>query len=73
MSADENERLEAYKRKLAIWDYNVNIHEAKKEGIQQGLQEEKKKIAQNLKRKGIDIGTIAEVTGLSKEEIQNLS
>ena len=22
MSADENERLEAYKRKLAIWDYN---------------------------------------------------
>ena len=73
MSADENERLEAYKRKLAIWDYNVNIHEAKKEGIQQGLQEEKKKIAQNLKRKGIDIETIAEVTGLSKEEIQNLS
>ena len=73
MSADENERIEAYKRKLAIWDYNVNIHEAKKEGIQQGLQEEKKKIAQNLKKKGIDIETIAEVTGLSKEEIQNLN
>lgn len=32
MSADENERLEAYKRKLAIIDYNTSIDLAHKEG-----------------------------------------
>ena len=32
MSADENERLEAYKRKLAIIDYNTSIEQAKEEG-----------------------------------------
>ena len=35
MSVNENERLEAYKRKLAIWDYNVSIAEANDKGIAQ--------------------------------------
>ena len=37
MSADENERLEAYKRKLAVWDYNVSIAEATERGKQRQL------------------------------------
>ena len=45
MSADENERLEAYKRKLAVWDYNVSIAEAtergKLDGVEEGKQKEK--------------------------------
>ena len=80
MSADENERIEAYKRKLAIWDYNLNIKEATKvgkesglqEGLQQGAQNEKKEIAKKMKQKGISIEEIIEITGLSKEEIEKL-
>ena len=76
MSADENERLEAYKRKLAVWDYNVSIADAtargKAEGLEEGMKNEKKIIAKNMKQKGMDIQTIMEVTGLSKEEVANL-
>ena len=42
MSADENERLEAYKRKLAIIDYNTSIDMAHKEGRREGMQEGRK-------------------------------
>ena len=69
MSADENERLEAYKRKLAIWDYNLNIEEAKKEGP----QEEMRKIAKKMKQKGIGVKESIEITGLTEEEISNPS
>ena len=72
MSADENERLEAYKRKLAVWDYNVSIADATERGKAEGREEGKKIIAKNLKQKGIDIQTIIEVTGLSKTEIESL-
>ena len=76
MSADENERIEAYKRKIAIWDYNVNINEAKKEGmesgLQQGAQNEKIEIAKKMKQKEIPIEEIIEITGLTKEEIEKL-
>ena len=37
MSADENERWEAFNRKLAIWDYNVNIQMATEQGKEEGL------------------------------------
>ena len=73
MSADENERLEAYKRKLAVWDYNVSITEAtergKLEGVEEGKEEEKLEIA---KQKGMDTKAIMEVTGLTKEKIEKL-
>ena len=64
MSADENERWEAFNRKLAIWDYNVNIQMAK--------EEEKEEMAKKLKREGINIEIIEKVTGLSKEKIESL-
>ena len=75
MSADENERLEAYARELAIWDYNVSIAESKEEGIALGKKDVEKKtkeIAKKMKEKGLDIETIVEITGLSKEEIKSL-
>ena len=76
MSADENERLEAYKRKLAVWDYNVSITEAtergKLEGVEEGKEEEKLEIAKKLKQKGMDTKAIMEVTGLTKEKIEKL-
>ena len=64
MSADENERLEAYKRKLEIIDYNTTMAQAEKKG--------KKEVAKKMKEKGFEIKTIEEMTGLSKEEIEKL-
>lgn len=73
MSADENERLEAYKRKLAIWDYNVSINEATDNGKKEGKKEEKLEIAKNLKKQGIEIEIIIKATGLSREEVESLN
>lgn len=72
MSADENERLEAYKRKLAIIDYNTSIDLAHKEGREEGERAQKLRIAKNLKEKGIEINIIVETTGLTKEEVEKL-
>lgn len=76
MSADENERLEAYKRKLAVWDYNVSIAEAtergKAEGLEEGSEKSKREIARNMKKEGMEIETIMRITKLSKEEIEAL-
>ena len=72
MSADENERIEAFKRKLAIWDYNTKLEEAEKRGKEEGEKEKQQEIAKKMKEKGIDISTIIEITGLKKEEIEKL-
>lgn len=72
MSADENERIEAFKRKLAIWDYNTNLEEAEKRGKEEGEKGKQQEIAKKMKEKGIDISTIIEITGLKKEEIEKL-
>ena len=68
MSADENERLEAYKRKLAIWYYNVSINEA----TDRGKKEKELEIAKNLKKQGVGIEIIIKATGLSREEVEAL-
>ena len=68
MSADENERLEAYKRKLAICDYNVSINEA----TDRGKKEKELEIAKNLKKQGVGIEIIIKATGLSREEVEAL-
>lgn len=72
MSLDENERLEAYKRKLAVWDYNMNIIEATKKGKEEGIEEGKIEIAKKLKEKGLNAQEIEEITGLSNKEIEKL-
>ena len=66
------ERLEAYKRKLAIIDYNTSIDMAHKEGREEGERAQKLRIAKNLKEKGIEINIIVETTGLTKEEVEKL-
>ncbi len=43
-----------------------------KEGAAKGRAEEKTEVARNLKDAGVPVGTIAEATGLSKEEIEKL-
>ena len=71
-SADENERIEAFKRKLAIWDYNTNLEEAEKRGKEEGEKEKQQEIAKKMKEKGTDIKYIKEITGLTEEEIEKL-
>ena len=46
--------------------------EGMKEGMKKGKREEKLETAKKMIEKGIDIETIIDVTGLSKEEIQSL-
>ena len=43
-----------------------------KEGIKEGVKEGKIQVAKNLKAIGMDVDTIHEMTGLTKEEIGNL-
>lgn len=68
MSADENERLEAYKRKLEIIDYNTTMAQAE----ERGRKENSKEIARKMKEEGMSIEIIAKMTGLAKEEIETL-
>lgn len=53
--------------------YEEGMEKALKEGmakgIEQGIREEKEAIARQLLTKGMDIRTIAEITGLEKEQI----
>ena len=72
MSANKNERLEAFKRKLAIWDYNTTMEESEKKGKEEGQKTEKLEIAKKMKEKGMETELIAEITGLTKEEIESL-
>ena len=80
MSADENERFEAYKRKVAIWESNMLKQEGLEEGEAKGRAEgraegEAKKqneIAKKMKEKGISIELIIETTGLTKEAVEAL-
>ncbi len=68
MSADENERFEAFKRKVAIWESNM----LKQEGLEEGEAKKQNEIAKKMKEKGISIELIIETTGLSKEEVEAL-
>ena len=80
MSADQNERLEAYRRQLIEWNYKIEKEELKKEAKEEGLQEgrregaqtEKEKNTLKMLEKGIDIQTIIEITGLTANEIERL-
>ena len=80
MSADENERFEAFKRKVAIWESNMLKQEGLEEGEAKGRAEgraegEAKKqneIAKKMKDEGAEIEFIVRVTGLTKEEVEAL-
>ena len=76
MSADENERFEAFKRKVAIWESNMlkqeGLEEGEAKGRAEGRAEGKNEIAKKMKEKGIEIELIVETTGLTKEEVEAL-
>lgn len=81
MSKDQNERLEAYRRQLIEWDYEIEKEEMRKEareegreeGRKEGIQIEKEKNAIKMLEEGIAINIIVKITGLTEEEIQKIS
>lgn len=52
---------------------NMAFNDGLKEGIEKGIEKEKLETAKKLKEKGMDINTIAQITGLTIEEISKLS
>ncbi|MCP5047452.1 MAG: hypothetical protein GY940_09795 [bacterium] len=46
--------------------------EGEKKGIKKGIKEGKLEMAKRMKEKGMDIDTIAEISGLSNEQIMKL-
>ena len=63
------EEQQAYEESLKYYRDIKNVVDTSRE---EGVMEEKARIAKNLKEKGVEIEMIIEVTGLTKEEIQEL-
>ena len=65
-----------YERREARFKYqlqrNTELYVARNEGLVEGAAREKREIAKNFKHAGIPIAVIAENTGLTIEEIENL-
>lgn len=67
-------------RKKAIMDYNVQNRAAREEGIEEGIKKGIEKgiekgilqMAKNMLKNGLDIELISNITGLSKEAIENI-
>lgn len=76
LSGDAAERRLAELREKAIRDEAAAMAGATRRGIEKGIEqgkkEEKFQIAKKMLEKKIDITVISEVTGLTKEEIENL-
>lgn len=69
INQDEILWKEALDIEITRMDHAQFMYEAKRDGKKEGKLEDAKKMLE----KGMDIETIVEITGLSKEEIQNLN
>lgn len=76
MSQDEKVRRLAELREKALMDEReaeyTGYCNGVEDGIKQGTASSKKEIAKKMKMKGTDINFIIDITGLSKEEIEQL-
>ena len=62
----------ACKKMQIINKYKADLSDAKEEGIEQGRAAEKKEMVKALKDKGVGVGIIAEVSGLSAKRIESM-
>lgn len=69
---DEKLRYKYELQEKAIRDYNSSIRASKQEGIQEGIQSERKTIAINLLKANMSIDFISQNTGLNEQEILHL-
>ena len=65
-----------YKEEMDEWMKNVDINNAKKEGLTEGFEQGTKRahvdVAKKLLKMGLNIKDISQATGLSKKEINLL-
>ncbi len=64
--------IEEVRKDLVNEGIQLGIKQGMQKGIQQGMLNGKKETALAMKKKGIDIKVISEVTGLPIEEIKKL-
>ncbi|MBO5397483.1 MAG: hypothetical protein J6A36_00905, partial [Clostridia bacterium] len=76
MIADDETRRLAVKRHLSLMEMaaakNDGYQEGKEDGLKEGKMDEKQEIAKNMLKKHFDLEVIADITGLTKEEIEKL-
>ena len=72
ISQDDILRRKALRAELERMDYEQCMYEAKRDGMKEGIEKNKMETAIKMLQKGIDIETIIEVTGLTKEEINKI-
>ena len=72
MSNDSTQRELYDMRANSLRDKMSELNAAERKGIEKGREEEKIKIARNMKLSGLDTNTIAKITNLSEDEIDKL-
>lgn len=76
MSKDEHERYIASLREKYILDQNsireIGIEEGIKQGIKQGIEKRNTEMILKMKSMNMKIEQIAEITGLTKDEIEKI-
>ena len=72
ISSDEAKERIAELRQKYIMDRKAELETAEEKGIQKGIQKEKLETAKRMKNKNISIDEIAEITGITKEQIQKI-
>ena len=73
LSGDEAFQRIVEARARFLEDQEVQTRAAREEGLQKGKKEMTLKIAKKMKAKNMPIEEIMELTGLSKEEIEDIS
>jgi predicted transposase/invertase (TIGR01784 family) len=71
ISRDEEERAWLRSREKYILDTQSNLSWERKEGHAEGRTEKALEIARNLKKMGLPVSQIAEITGLTAEEVMS--
>ena len=72
LSQDKEARIEYETREKGLRDYNSGIANATREGIEQGVEQNKLEVAKKGLENGIDIQTLVLLTGLTERELGNL-
>jgi predicted transposase/invertase (TIGR01784 family) len=72
ISKDEVERARLVSEEKYLLDTQSKVVHAERVGLQKGRRERDREIAQNLKKLGLPIEQIAQGTGLTKEQINEL-
>ncbi len=65
--------LSAYEESLKnFWDLDNCLDSAERKGFEKGAHQEKIDNAKKMKSKGFSVGDIADITGLSVDDIEKL-